>query len=114
MNMDQKNRKLKHAVKYGLITGGVIVLYQLILYIFGMLNNQKLNNITFFFIVVGLLPSVKHFRDRIQNGTINFGKAFGLGVLTCLFIGIAVSVFTYLQFKFFSKLIIYLLMYTRN
>ncbi|MBN1597068.1 MAG: DUF4199 domain-containing protein [Bacteroidales bacterium] len=100
--MDQKNSQLRHSAKYGLITGGIIVLFQLMLYIFGMLNNQKLNNITFFIIVIGLFISVKHFRDRINGGLLNFGKAFGVGILTCLFMGIAVAVYTYFQYKFFS------------
>jgi glucose uptake protein GlcU len=104
--MEKKTTILNHSLFYGLITGALIAVYQLAIYIFGMANNKNLGNIAFFLLVIGLLLSVKHYRDQVNNGYLNFGKAFTAGLLTCVFAGVVGAVYSYFQFKYMSPQLI--------
>jgi hypothetical protein len=100
--MEKKNKMFSHSLKYGVVIGIGIIIYQLILYIFGLLNNTTLGNVIFFLLVIGVLLSVKHFRDHLNRGFLNFGKAFQIGFLTCIFTGIISAVYSYFQYKYLS------------
>jgi hypothetical protein len=100
--IENKNKMLEHSLVYGLIIGLVIVLYQIVLYIFGMLNNNALGNVIFFLLVIGIFFSVKHYRDHVNGGFLNFGKAFQTGFLTCVFLGVIGAVYNYFQYKYLS------------
>jgi hypothetical protein len=100
--MDKKTSIFNHSLFYGLLTGAVIAVYQLIVYFFGMANNKSLGNISFFLLVVGILLSVRNYRDQVNLGYIDFGKAFTAGLLTCIFAGMVGAVYSYFQFKYMS------------
>ena len=42
------------------------------LYFFGMANNDKLQSVIFFIFPLGVYFSVRHFRDRVNDGFLNF------------------------------------------
>jgi hypothetical protein len=100
--MDNKISIFKHSLIYGFATGGLIAVYQLVIYIFGMANNKSLGNISFMLLVVGILLSVKHYRDHVNQGFLDFGKAFTTGLLTCVFAGVIGAIYSYFQFKYMS------------
>lgn len=100
--MGKETKILRHSLMYGLITGIVIIVYQIALYVFGMLNNNSLGNIVFFLLVIGILLSVKHYRDHINKGFLNFGRAFRTGFLTCIFTSVVGAVYTYFQYRYLS------------
>jgi hypothetical protein len=100
--MDKKTSIFNHSLVYGLVTGGLIAVYQLVIYIFGMANNKNLGNVSFILLIVGLLLSVRHYRDHVNEGYIDFGKAFSAGLLTCVFAGVVGAIYSYFQFKYMS------------
>jgi drug/metabolite transporter (DMT)-like permease len=67
-----------------------------------MANNKSLGNISFILLVVGILLSVRHYRDHVNEGFIDFGKAFTAGLLTCIFAGVIGAIYSYFQFKYMS------------
>lgn len=98
--MEQNTTQLQHTLKYGLYTGGIIILFLLILYITGRANIQGLQNIPNFIFIGGVYLSVRHYRDKIMAGVLDFGKSYGTAVLTCLFAGAVWSVYTYLLYQY--------------
>ena len=43
---------------------------------------------------------IKHYRDRINNGIISFGKAIMIGLLISVFVGIGISIADFIYTKF--------------
>jgi hypothetical protein len=100
--MKNKNQVFNNSLIYGLIIGCLTVLYQAVIYIFGMMNNNALGNIVFFLLVIGILLSVRHYRDHVKGGLISFKEAFNVGFLTSTITGIIGAVFSYFQYKYLS------------
>jgi len=50
--------------------------------------------------------SVRHYRDHVNDGYLDFSKAFKAGFLTCLFAGLVGAVYSYFQFKYMSPQLI--------
>jgi hypothetical protein len=100
--MKQPSSQFRHTLLYSLYTGGAIIMYLLILYIFGMTNNPRLLNIAGFIFMIGVYISVKHYRDKVNEGVISFGRAYGTAMLTCVFAGIIWAVYGYILHKYLS------------
>ena len=100
--MESKNSQFRHALIYGSVTGGIIVVYLLILYIFGMMNNMKLVNMAGVFFVVGAFVSVKRYRDTVTGGFLTFGKAYGTALLTFIATGVVWGIYGYILYKYLS------------
>ena len=83
-----QSTQFQHTVRYSLYTGGAIVLFLLLIYIFGMMNNPRMPNIALFMFIAGVFISVKRYRDHENGGVLSFGRAYGTAVLTCVFTGI--------------------------
>lgn len=98
----QQSTQFQHTLKYSLYTGGAIVLFFLIIYVFGMVNNPTLPNVALFMFIAGVFISVRRYRDIENGGVLSFGRAYGTAVLTCLFTGIIWSVYEYVLHKYLS------------
>ncbi len=104
----QQNRSQmwKVILNYGIITGAIIIIYSLILYVTGTLENQTyLNLLVFLVLLGGIIWSTKSFRDINNNGLSTYGQAFTVGFFVGL-IAIAIyAIFNYLLYKFDPLLI---------
>ena len=100
--MESKNSQLRHALIYGSVTGGIIVIYLLILYIFGMMNNMKLVNMAGVFFIIGAFISVKLYRDTVMGGFLSFSKAYGTALLTFMVTGVVWGIYGYILFKYLA------------
>ena len=100
--MDQSRELFRHTLIYGLIIGGVMSLYQFLLFVFGMTNNNTMASLVPFFEILGLLISIKQFRDIVQDGTITFGRAFTVGIYTSFFAGIVSVSYEYFFYAYLS------------
>jgi hypothetical protein len=98
MNFNQI--QIRHSLTYGAIFGVSIVILLLLLYIFGMTNNASLITLAPLLYVIGAHISVKHHRDRLNDGLLSFGKAFGTSLLTCVIMGSIWAVYEYFLYKF--------------
>ncbi|MDG5490847.1 DUF4199 domain-containing protein [Psychroserpens sp. SPM9] len=95
---------------YGLLTGFVIFTLHLVLGIKNLdySTNEILGYISIFLSLSFIFFGIKHYRDRVNNGVISFGKALGIGVLISLLVGLGIAFadFIYTQFidpSFFSQ-----------
>jgi riboflavin transporter FmnP len=98
--MEQKPTQLQHTLKYSLYSGGIIVFYLFLLFVTGRANNTRLLNVAAFIFVGGAYLSVRHYRDRVRGGSLDFGKAYGTSVLTCVFSGIIWSAYTFVLYRY--------------
>jgi hypothetical protein len=99
--MNYNQIQFRHSLIYGAIFGLCIVILLLFLYIFGMSNNGNIVSLTPVIFIIGAQISVKHHRDRLNNGIITFGKAFGTSLLTCIFMGVVWAIYGYVKYKYF-------------
>jgi len=100
--MESKTSQFRHTLIYGSVTGGIICFYLLLLYMFSMMNNTKLVNITGLFFVIGAFISVKHYRDKVMGGYLSFGRAYGTALLSFIFTGVVWAIYGYFLYKYLS------------
>ncbi len=81
------------AVRYGLILGGALVVYSLILFVTGLHMNQGLSYVSYVLIIGGLVMAMLDYR-RGNQGFMSFGQGFRLGLLTSVVSSILSSIFS--------------------
>jgi hypothetical protein len=95
---------LKNSGVYGLILGGISVIYSMILYISGINILNIIFGIFNFVFLIGLTGFItfygtKNYREKYSEGYITYGKA----LLSCLLIGVFAAVisavYTFIYFK---------------
>lgn len=82
------------SLQQGLILGLALILFSLLMYLFGVEYQNKIQYLSYLIIVVGLFLTMKQWRDRYNNGYVTYGSAFKNGFLTMLFASILVSIWT--------------------
>ena len=90
---------MKPAVKYGLINGGLGILWALIMYITELNRSQAgqwINMIGLIITVIFMVQAIKAYRTGPGNGWISFGKAFGQAFTVGLIGGIIGCAFYFL------------------
>jgi hypothetical protein len=103
---NEKNSLLKASMNYGLITGLIVIVYSLILYLLNLTFNQALGYISILLIAVCIYLFTKQYRDKTNGGNIAFGQAFGLGILIGVFAAVLLSFFSFLQVTYIDPSLI--------
>lgn len=86
---------------YGFFLGcGVFLLGLLFMKDIDMTTSEVIGYATMIASLSFIFFGIKHFRDKVNNGTVSLGKAIGIGLLIALFpaIGIAIADFIYTSF----------------
>ncbi len=97
--MEKKNPSvLINALNWGVIIGLVSIVYSVILYMLNLTFNQALGYASVIIIIVGLAIAMKNYRDKVLDGVLPFGKAFGFGILIIIVAALLGSIFTYLLY----------------
>jgi len=94
---EERVSPMQVAMKWGLYTGVILVIFDLILYLLGMKSADGSNPIQylgFVLMIAMLVMGIKAYRDA--NNTMSYGQGLGTGVLTSLVAGLIVAVYTYL------------------
>ncbi|HEY9124022.1 MAG TPA: DUF4199 domain-containing protein [Bacteroidales bacterium] len=97
---------LKATMNYGLITGLIVIVYSLLLYIIGLHLNQYFGYLTIVIMAACIFIFTKQYRDKQNEGFISFGKAFQLGILIGVFAAILLSFFSYIEVTFIDPTIV--------
>ncbi len=85
--------------KNGVLIGLAVVLYQLLIYIFGMANNKTLGNLTLLILVIGVFFAVKKYRDKYCYDGAGFNDIFKASFVCFIGASMIGAVFAYIQFK---------------
>lgn len=89
------------AIKYGLIGGGVLFAWTLLAGVLDLMGNTTVGFVVGLIIYIGLVYAViKHHRDEDLGGYITMGRAFIVGLVTCILMGIigGISNYVYLTY----------------
>jgi small-conductance mechanosensitive channel len=98
------------AITYGALTGLVSIVIGLVSYLAGLSDPSKqqgalgwINQLLSYGIMIsGLVLAVRKHRDQELGGYITFGRAFGVGFLTMLVLGLVTAIWTYVFFNFIA------------
>lgn len=96
------------AIKYGLIGGGVSVVFGLIFYITGMTDptdpeatSNTIANIINYAVLIGtMVMAIKFHKENELNGYLTMGRSIGVAVLTGLIMGVVGAIWTAIFFTF--------------
>ncbi len=99
--METKPRSLfQNSLIWGLITGGMLILFSLFLYIFDLMGNKSMAYFSYLLIVLGLVLGTLQYRNKSLGGYISYGQSLASGVLIALFAGIISALFTFIFFTY--------------
>lgn len=90
----------KNALNYGLILGGISVVYSILLWVLGMTTNKSLGYIGLLFTIGIMFYGTKVYRDKHLGGFMTYGKAFTSNFLIGLYATIIGTIFSFFLFKY--------------
>jgi hypothetical protein len=96
--MEEKVTVSKVALRYGILTSLVVVVFSLILQFTDQADNRLLGSIAYIFIITGIVMGIKYFKQ--QNSFISYGQGLGLGTLLSTVVGFISGLFMYVYIKF--------------
>ncbi|MFH1295825.1 MAG: DUF4199 domain-containing protein [Bacteroidota bacterium] len=98
--MEEKPKSVAmNGITYGIITGVVMILFNLILYLFDLHLNTKITWIAYVILVGGMIWGTLDYRKKVLNGFMSYGKAFSTSLMIVLFASILVAIYTFLFFQ---------------
>lgn len=101
--MEEKAKSsTSNAFTYGLITGAVMIVYSLILYLLNLHLNDYLRYISFLILIAGMTYGTIQFRNKVMNGFISYGKAYTSSFMISLFAGILGAIYAFIFYKFIA------------
>ncbi len=96
----KKNEFLKNAMTFGAITGLALIITSVISYIFDLQNSTINSFLQYGVIIAGIFIGTRNFRDKLNFGSLSYGKALGSGVLICLFASVVMALYNYIFLKY--------------
>lgn len=91
------------AIRYGVITGFISIVYSLILNITDLAFTTKaLTWISFVILIAGMVLAMREFK-RLNNGFMSFGQGLGIGTLVAVISSVLGGIFTYIYVKFIDS-----------
>jgi hypothetical protein len=92
--MENKNLFWKYALNYGAVLGLTLIIFNVILYMLGIMLNGRLGWVSYIFIIFITLTAIKKFRES-QNNILSYGQGVKTGTMVNVFSGILMAMFTY-------------------
>ena len=96
----------KNAINYGLILGGISVVYSILLWVLGQTTNKSLGYISLLFTIGVMFYGTKEYRDKHLGGFMTYGKAFSSNFLIGLYSTIIGTIFAFVLFKYLDPKLI--------
>ena len=90
----------KNALNYGLILGGISVVYSILLWVLGQTMNKPLSYVGMLFTIGVMFYGTKEYRDKHLGGFMTYGKAFTSNFLIGLYSAIIGTIFAFVLFKY--------------
>ena len=87
------------AVKYGLLTGLVGVVYSLIIMVTDLGDNRILSSLAYLILIAGIVLAMKQYK-AINYGYMSYGQGLGIGSLVSLIFGLLTGIFTWIYTEF--------------
>ncbi len=98
--MENKPSLLQNALTWGAITGIVLIIYSLLLYVSNQFTNRGLGLLVYALLIAGILVGSLAYRNKVMGGIISYGNAFVTGLLIAVCAGILASFFSFVLVRF--------------
>lgn len=89
------------ALKYGLFTALVAILYDFIIYVLEQSHNPWLFVFSVSILILGIVVGINEYKHQ-NEGYVSYGEGLGVGSLLCAVAGFMYGVFTYLYLTFIN------------
>ena len=94
--MEEKSTSVfKISLNYGLITGFLLVLLELVFYLLEIEQESSIKYVAYLVFLGGIIWASKVYRDNYSDGFITYGKAFTVGLLVGLIAAVIAAIFMY-------------------
>ncbi|AFK05036.1 hypothetical protein Emtol_3910 [Emticicia oligotrophica DSM 17448] len=101
----EKPSTARIALKWGIITAIMIMIYTVLLYVTGFFKNPALSWIPFILLLFGIIMSLREYKS-LNDKFLNFSEGLGLGTLMSTVCGLIAAMFNYIYIKFIDTTII--------
>jgi hypothetical protein len=101
----EKPSTARIALKWGIVSAVMIIIYTVALYISGLFKTPALSWIPFIFLLFGIVMSLREFK-LMNTNFINFSEGLGLGTLMSAVCDIIASIFNYTYITFIDTTIL--------
>lgn len=102
--MEETPSTARLAIKWGVISGVVYMVYSTILYLTGMFGNQLLSVLSIALMIVFIVLAMRDFRT-LNGGYMSYGEGASLGSLMSAISGLFSSTFNYIYTTFIDSTI---------
>ena len=92
---EKKQSVVANALNFGLITGAVVIVYSLLLYIANLYMNRSLGFVAYVLLLGGMVWGTLEYRKKSMNGFMTYGQAFSSCFLIGLFAGILATIYMF-------------------
>lgn len=97
--MENKSTVVQVGIKYGLITGVIVIVYTVLLYLIGEAMNMWLGFLSFIFIITLMIFGMKEYK-RNQEGYLEFKEGLAIGTLIVAISSLLSQIFNYVYMNF--------------
>ncbi len=100
--MEKKQSVAVNALTYGLITGAVVIVYSLLMYIANLYMNKWVSSISYLFLLGGMVWGTLEYRKKAGNGFITYGQAFTSSFIIGMIAGVLVTIYSFIFIQYIN------------
>lgn len=103
---DNSSARLKHVMNWGAITGIMIIVVYLLMYILNQRKNIPLSLLSYAVEIIGTYWGCKTYRDQLSNKYISYQKCLVTGIKISFFASLIVAFYIYIFNSFVDDIMI--------
>ncbi|WP_435355320.1 DUF4199 domain-containing protein [Emticicia sp. SJ17W-69] len=100
----EKPSTARIALKWGLVTAILIIIYTVILYMTGLFKTPSLSWISFLLLLTGIFLALREFKS-LNGNFMSFSEGLGVGTLMSAVTGLIGSIFSYIYINYIDTTI---------
>ncbi len=100
----EKPSTARIALKWGLVSAVLIIIYTVVLYMTGLFKTPSLSWISFLLLLIGIFMALREFKS-LNAGYMSFSEGLGVGTLMSAVTGLIGSIFSYIYTNFIDTTI---------
>jgi hypothetical protein len=104
--MENKPSIFQHTMTWGAITGIILIVFSLVLYLAHQTANKALGYLSYILLIAGIVIGSIAYRDKVLGGFISYKDAFVAGLLITIFAGILSSFFTFILIRYIDPSVV--------
>jgi hypothetical protein len=98
--MENKPSMFTLSLGYGVIIALAIIVFSLVLFLINLDQGSGLEYLSYIILLAGIILVQINYRNKYLGGYIEYGKAFMIGLLSSVFLGLIMGIYTFIFFKY--------------